>query len=499
MRADTVVIGAGAAGATIAARMTEDGRHEVLLLEAGPDYPEEIPSDLRNGTRNSMKAHDWGFHHLPTREQPPFVFPRGKVVGGSTAVNTCIALRGEPYDYNEWELDDWRWERCEPAFRRLERDLDYGDRDYHGADGPIPIRRHPHDELTPWQAAFLEACETLGFARCDDSNEPGTTGYGPHAMNKVDGQRMSAALGYLDAKTRARSNLRIVAGVLVRRILFDGKRVRGVEIERNGAVETVATKRVVLSAGSIGTPGVLLRSGVGSAEDVARIGVALVAENPWVNKHLLDHPGCAIFLLPQPGVAEDTHLIQNVLRYKSRRNRQRNDMILQPGSFVPLPVGDTMLVSLMAAIGKPRGAGWLRYESADPHAKPRIHSEFLRDPDDLDMAMEAMELAWLLATSTPMRSMARCLMPTERGLVSRESMRSWIYKQTGSGYHPCGTVPMGSSAAKGATDSRGRVFGVEGLIVADASLYPTVPSCNINVPTLMLGERFGEWLRDGDL
>ena len=158
--ADTVVVGGGSAGAVIAARATENGTREVLLLEAGPDYPAptELPSDLRDGTRNSMRHHDWKLWYRPVKGQLPFFFPRGRVVGGSSAVNTCIALRGQPFDYDEWAargLPEWSWAKCLPAFKRLENDLDIVN-EWHSQDGPVPIRRHPHAELTPWNAAFLE-------------------------------------------------------------------------------------------------------------------------------------------------------------------------------------------------------------------------------------------------------------------------------------------------------------------------------------------------------
>src|SRR5215472_6392998 len=168
--ADTVVVGAGSSGAVIAARATERSDREVWLLEAGPDYPaqEALPADLRNGRRNSMLKHDWDFFYRPNERQVLFHFPRGKVVGGSSAVNTCIALRGQPYDYDEWAergLPDWSWQKCLPAFKRLENDLDIVN-EWHAQDGPIPIRRHTPEELTRWNHAFLEACAALGYPAC---------------------------------------------------------------------------------------------------------------------------------------------------------------------------------------------------------------------------------------------------------------------------------------------------------------------------------------------
>jgi choline dehydrogenase len=492
--AETIIVGSGAAGAVIAARSTEKNGHDVLVLEAGPDYTERWPDDLDDGRQNSMRAHDWGFRHRPTRGQALFLFPRGRVVGGSSAVNTCIALRGNPYDYDEWGalgLDEWSWEKCLPAFRRLERDLDFGDADYHGSDGPIPIRRHPVEELRPFQRAFLDVAAEMGFAKCPDSNEPNRAGAGPHAMNKIQGRRMSAARCYLDEKVRARIELR--ASTHVRRVLFENGRVRGVEVERDGAVDTIAAERVVLSGGAIGSLGVLLRSGIGPAREIERLGVELVHDSPAVGRQLLDHPGAAMVLVPRfDHVGRGDPALQTVLRYSSRDGRYPIDMQLQPGSNFPFPDVTVPLVSMMCCVGKPVGTGTIRFPSADPHARPIIDSGFLLDRSDLKKAADAMELASLFATSKLMRELVDFLWPREKTFATRARIEEWILKSCGSGYHPCGTIPMGT-----AVDGQGRVQGVSGLVVADASIMPTIPSSNTHLPTLMIGERVGAWLRDG--
>jgi choline dehydrogenase len=494
LSAQTIIVGSGAAGAVIAARSTERNGRDVLVLEAGPDYPSELPADLEDGRQNSLRAHDWGYRHRPTRDQALFLFPRGRVVGGSSAVNTCIALRGNPYDYDEWGslgLDEWSWEKCLPAFKRLERDLDFGDADYHGSDGPIPIRRHPIEELRPFQRAFLDVAHELGFARCADSNAPNRAGAGPHAMNKVGGRRMSAARCYLDEKVRARIRLR--ASTHVRRVLFDNRRVCGVEVERDGNVETITAERVLLCGGAIGSLGILLRSGVGPAREIERLGVELVRDNPHVGARLLDHPGAAMVLLPKfDHVGRNDPALQTVLRYSSRDGEFPTDMQLQPGSNFPFPDVTVPLTSMMCCVGKPSGTGTIRFPSADPHARPLIDSSFLLDRKDLKKAVEAMELASLFVSAKPMNELVDFFWPRRQTFATRARIEQWILKSCGSGYHPCGTIPMGS-----AVDQHGRVEGVTGLVVADASIMPTIPSSNTHLPTLMIGERIGAWLRDG--
>jgi choline dehydrogenase len=502
----TLIIGAGSAGSIVAARLSENADRSVLLVDAGPDYsPATLPADLADGTRNALKSHDWGLQHVPSTTFVRLPLPRGRVVGGSSAVNTCIAIRALPRDIEEWAalgLADWTWPACLPAFRAIETDLAYGTErpDIHGADGPLPLFRHHAGTFTPWSAAFIEAARAMGFADCPDANDPTTPeGVGPHAMNQIDGRRISAAEAWLTPAVRARHNLTLWPDTDALRVTFNGFRVSGAVLIRRGEPVQVTADRVVLAAGAIHTPPLLLRSGIGPRDTLARLNIVPHTILPGVGHRLLDHPGFAMFFRPRTSGFVDpaSPVIQTVLRCSSGIGPWPHDLQLQAGSHVPLRRRTIPGVSIMAMLGKTVGHGTIRWPSVELGSKPVIRSRFHEHPEDKRRAVIAMELARDLARQQCLADLATHFWPLARTAATAAGIDRWMPYATDSGYHPSGTAPMGAdSDPLAVTDGRGRVRGVAGLTIADASLFPTIPTGNIHLTVLMVAHRIGGWLAE---
>ncbi|MEM7324283.1 MAG: GMC family oxidoreductase N-terminal domain-containing protein [Actinomycetota bacterium] len=499
---DVVVVGGGAAGAVVAARASENPHLRVLLIEAGPDYedPSAVPDDLRNGHRNSLVDHDWALRYQPTASARPTPFPRGRVTGGSTAVNTTIALRGIPADYDHWAAlgnPEWSWDRVLPAFNRLERDLDHGDQPHHGDAGPITVRRWQHDELVPTQAAFIDAARSLGHPPCEDVNAPDAYGVGVMAMNKLGRVRISTAVGYL-APARIRDNLTIVADTLAVRVTSKNGRATGVEVQdKNGRRSTVPARLVVVSTGAVHTPGVLVRSGIGDAEELAALGIEPVATMPGVGANLSDHPALLVAMTcTAPELCSpDLPLVQTISRYTSDGSEVPLDVNLELITTVPRRSGQVAF-GIAASLEWVEGRGTIRQTSTDPTAAPRIEQAFGTNERDVARNVAALGDALALTTQPALAALIDEVVFPDPARSSPEELAGLARSVSGSGYHPVGTAKMGPANDRSAVvDQYGRCHGLDGLVVADASIMPTVPRANTNLTSIMIGEMVGEWVR----
>lgn len=490
--ADVVIVGAGAAGAVIAARISEAGSGNILLVEAGQDYRSaNTPPAVRGtdiGRALAMGSLRWPrLRARLTEHQPMRAYACGRGVGGSSAINGQLAVRGTPADFHAWVqagCSAWSWPDVLPTFVRIEHDTDFGDHPGHGSCGPIPISRAPADRRGPVSTALHAAATDLGHPEHPDLNAEGSTGISPAAWHRRDGARVSSSDSYLEP-VRNRPRLRVAAEHAVSRVLFAAGRVRGVELVTGRHREVVSTPAVVLCAGAVYSPAILLRSGVGPSGQLRALGIETVAGLPGVGAGLSDHPAVLLgFRLADAATARsrETESGCYLLRTRSGLGPDRADDI----QFLPLDrIVSPSLGGLMVSLMRPKSTGSLRLRSQDTADDPVLDLRLLTDRGDLDRLRGAVRHAAELLDHPAFPDIA-----DGRPALPHGDLDQWLRENCQAQFHPSGTCRMGPPGEPSTVvDEEGRVLGVDGLWVADASVIPVPCGVPPYLSTVMVAER----------
>jgi choline dehydrogenase len=524
MEADFVIIGSGSAGGAMAARLSEDGKHTVIVLEfGGSDIGPLIQMPAALSYPMNMPRYDWGFRSEPEPHLGGRTLgvPRGKVIGGSSSINGMVYVRGHAGDYDHWEesgASGWGYADVVPYFKRMENwhpGPHGGDPDWRGKSGPLHVTRGRRDN--PLFKTFVEAGKQAGFELTDDYNGEKQEGFGPMEQTVWHGRRWSVANAYLKPALK-RPNLQLVK-CYARKVVIENGRATGVEIERGGQIEIVRAKReVIVAASSINSPKILLLSGIGPAAQLAEHGIAVVADRPGVGANLQDHMELYIqqasiqpitlykywnlfgkaligaqWLFFKNGLGASNQF-ESAAFIRSRAGVKYPDIQFH---FIPIAVrydGQAAAEGhgFQAHVGPMRSAsrGAVTLRSADPKAPPRIQFNYMSDPQDWADFRHCIRVTREIfgqKAFDPYRG--KEILPGEQYQTDDE-LDDHIRRHTESAYHPCGTCKMGrADDPMAVVDPECRVIGVEGLRVADSSIFPRITNGNLNGPSIMVGEK----------
>ncbi len=520
----TIIIGAGSAGCLLAERLSRNPSRAVLVLEAGRHAPmvSDIPA-LWTSMFNSEV--DWGYH---TEPQPGACMrriysPRGKMVGGSGSINAMICMRGIPSDYDGWReagCPGWGWHDVKSYFLRIERNS-RDDPEHHGANGPIDVT--DAGPLDPIEQAWIDAALACGLPRNDDFNGARQEGVGCYQLNIYGGERASSARALL-MPALARPNLQLVTGARVLRLLMRGRRVCGVEYLRQGHVERAeAAGEVILCAGAVGTPHIMLLSGLGPAQDLKKMGVEVRLDLPGVGRNLLDHPHLSTTWSTHQALGlshmdERAHASKMALwsdtrsgPYSSNGSRvgacvRSAPSVCDPdlqlyctasanrshGRFLAMEPG----ITLSATLQRPKSIGRISLRSNDPLEDPLIDPAYLSDPDQEDVAtlVRALRLQRTITAQEPLRAWLKHESPMSAHCQSDSEIAGYVRAHCMTIFHLSGSCRMGMDEQAAVDPATMKVHGVDGLCVVDASVFPKIVSGNINTPVMMVAEKAADLL-----